>query len=411
MPRVFISYRREDSQTFAGRIYDKLVSRFGEGNVFFDIDNIPYGVDFRQYLADAVSRCDVLLALIGEHWVSAEADGRRRLDNPDDFVRLEIESALGRRIRVIPLLLGNASMPREEQLPGPLKPLAYQNGARIDPGRDFHMHMDRVIRDMDSRVEEKRLEAQRQEAERQAQQAAEQRRREETEQRSWQQASLAAQQAPAPLTGLQPPVHPAYAAEIRVFCHSDIFFAWPTWVMAFLFGLLSMWFADPRGTLGVIFIIAALVVFGLSDLSLLWSLLVGAAFTLLSLGLAAGGFWHMLLIETGFLKPAVYFVIGGLFLVVWLFAVFFLDRQKYMIFTPGQLRFREGFGKGETCWDTLGMVIQKGSANFLRHWLLGFGAGDLLVKVGQRQEFRLPNVLFVKLKMRAIENMFQQRLG
>jgi hypothetical protein len=85
---VFISYRREDSGGFAGRIYDRLTSRLGRENVFFDVDTIPPGRDFVDVLSERVGKCDALLAVIGKHWVSsADSENRRRLDDPQDFVR------------------------------------------------------------------------------------------------------------------------------------------------------------------------------------------------------------------------------------------------------------------------------------------------------------------------------------
>ena len=90
---VFISYRREDSGGFAGRIYDRLTSRLGRENVFFDVDAIPPGQDFVDVLSERVGKCDALLAVIGKHWVvSADSENRRRLDDPQDFVRIEIEA-------------------------------------------------------------------------------------------------------------------------------------------------------------------------------------------------------------------------------------------------------------------------------------------------------------------------------
>src|SRR5262245_3689078 len=149
MPKIFISYRREDSQAAAGRIYDRLLSRFGKDSVYIDVDTIPAGVDFRKHLGNAIDRCHALLVVIGERWLSASKEGQRRLDDPRDFVRVEIEAALERGVPVIPLLLGNTPMPREDELPAGLKELAYRNALTIDLGRDFHPHADRLIRQLE----------------------------------------------------------------------------------------------------------------------------------------------------------------------------------------------------------------------------------------------------------------------
>ena len=99
--RIFISYRRSDTPHVAGRLFDRLVARFGAGNVFIDVDTIEPGLDFTDAIADAVGACDVLLALIGSNWLDAADDrGHRRLDDPDDLVVVEVATALQRQIRV-----------------------------------------------------------------------------------------------------------------------------------------------------------------------------------------------------------------------------------------------------------------------------------------------------------------------
>jgi hypothetical protein len=101
--KIFINYRREDSISTAGRLYDRLAQTFGRNNLFMDVDHIPAGVDFVEYLNSQVAACDVFLAVIGPNWLDAQDDdGRRRFDNPDDFVTIEIAAALERKIRVIP---------------------------------------------------------------------------------------------------------------------------------------------------------------------------------------------------------------------------------------------------------------------------------------------------------------------
>jgi hypothetical protein len=143
---IFISYRRVDSSDVTGRIYDRLVATFDRNSVFKDVDSIPFGVDFREHLDQAVSQCQVCLVVIGRTWLEAKDEGgRRRLDSTQDFVRIEIESALKRKIPVIPVLVGGASMPGLEQLPPSLEPLAYRNGAHVRSDPDFHQDMNRLI--------------------------------------------------------------------------------------------------------------------------------------------------------------------------------------------------------------------------------------------------------------------------
>jgi TIR domain len=144
--RVFISYRREESSGLAGRLYDRLAAHFGDDQVFIDVDTIALGVDFAEVITQAVSTCEVLLAVIGPRWLTAtDEDGRRRLDDPDDIVRLEIAAALERDIRVIPILVEGAAMPRRHELPDDLGRLACRN-ALILRHESFRTDADRLIR-------------------------------------------------------------------------------------------------------------------------------------------------------------------------------------------------------------------------------------------------------------------------
>ena len=134
--RIFISYRRDDSAYPAGWLYDRLAERFGAEQIFKDVDSIELGEDFVQEIGEAVGQADVLLALIGERWLNAaDEHGGRRLDDPDDFVRIEIEAALERKVRVIPILVEGAGMPREEQLPESMRPLARRQALELSPAR------------------------------------------------------------------------------------------------------------------------------------------------------------------------------------------------------------------------------------------------------------------------------------
>lgn len=132
MARVFISYRRDDAAGEAGRLYDRLVARFGRDQVFMDVTGIEPGVDFVSAIDSAVGSCAVLLVVIGPGWASVtDSSGRRRLDDPHDFVRLETGAALRRGIRVIPVLVDHAAMPSAEVLPEDLRPLARRQALEI----------------------------------------------------------------------------------------------------------------------------------------------------------------------------------------------------------------------------------------------------------------------------------------
>jgi hypothetical protein len=133
---IFISYRRDDTEGEAGRLFDDLVRSFGEDSVFMDVSGINPGMDFRKAIDDNVASCGVLLAMIGPAWCSMKnSAGGRRLDDPNDFVRLEIASALARNIAVIPVLVHDSKMPRPEELPDNLKDLAYRNSVEITHAR------------------------------------------------------------------------------------------------------------------------------------------------------------------------------------------------------------------------------------------------------------------------------------
>jgi hypothetical protein len=115
--RIFISYRRDETAYPAGWLFDRLAEHFGHAQVFKDVDSIELGDDFVQVITRAVGSCDVLLALIGDEWLTiTDEHGRRRLDDPNDFVRLEIEAALRRNVRIIPILVDGARMPDAGEL-------------------------------------------------------------------------------------------------------------------------------------------------------------------------------------------------------------------------------------------------------------------------------------------------------
>jgi tetratricopeptide (TPR) repeat protein len=130
--KIFINYRRDDSIGTAGRLHDRLAQTFGRKNLFMDVDHVPAGVDFVDYLNGQVAACDVFLAVIGPNWLNAKDErGRRRFDNPNDYVTIEIAAALARKIRVIPVLVDGARMPNPDKLPDSVKPFVRRNAVEI----------------------------------------------------------------------------------------------------------------------------------------------------------------------------------------------------------------------------------------------------------------------------------------
>ncbi len=143
--RIFISYRRQDSAYPAGWLYDRLAERFGSDQIFKDVDSIELGDDFVETITNAVGSCDILLALIGQEWLDiASSDGSRRLDDPDDFVRLEIEAALQRKVLLIPILVEGALMPRGDQLPPSIAPMVRRQALELSPTR-FRADTERLL--------------------------------------------------------------------------------------------------------------------------------------------------------------------------------------------------------------------------------------------------------------------------
>ena len=129
----------------ASRIYDRLVQKFGRDIIFKDIDSIPLGINFKQYIESVVQQCSVLLVVIHHKWIGESVEpGKSRINDPNDFVRIEIEPALKREIPVIPLFIEDAVIPIEN-LPETLKELAARNGMKVNNDPYFHMDMDRLI--------------------------------------------------------------------------------------------------------------------------------------------------------------------------------------------------------------------------------------------------------------------------
>lgn len=154
MSKILISYRREDSADVTGRIYDRLIQKFGQGAVFKDVDSIPLGVDFRTFLDEQVAKCEVFLAVIGQDCMKKRGSKcKSRLDDPVDFVRIQIESALKRQIPVIPVLVSGASIPPAERFPASIQDLSYRHGIVVRPDPDFPRDMDRLIEYLKQKIQ------------------------------------------------------------------------------------------------------------------------------------------------------------------------------------------------------------------------------------------------------------------
>jgi len=154
---IFISYRRDESAGYAGRIAERFIEHFGEDRVFRDVDSVEAGLDFEEAIKSAVDSSGVLIAVIGKNWLTAtDAAGRKRLENPDDYLRMEIATALQRNTRVIPLLVQGASMPSAEQLPEDLASLTHRNAFELHDS-SWNEELRRLITTLDKVLEPRPL--------------------------------------------------------------------------------------------------------------------------------------------------------------------------------------------------------------------------------------------------------------
>jgi hypothetical protein len=147
MARIFVSYRRDDAAFVAPLLAQRLRGAYGEDAVFIDIDAIPLGTDYRTPIGAAIARCDLLLVLVGRAFDGGPgAGGGRRIDDPADPLRIEVEAALQRGIPVVPVLLNGTPIPAAGTLPPALQPLAFRNAAELRAGPDMEAHLERIVR-------------------------------------------------------------------------------------------------------------------------------------------------------------------------------------------------------------------------------------------------------------------------
>ena len=146
MSRIFVSYRRDETSGYAGRLIDRLNEHFGAQRVFFDLQTLEPGVDWVEGLELALDECQVLIAVIGRHWLDAvDRKGRRRLDNPNDSLRREVARTLERNIRVVPVLVQDAEMPEPQDLPDDLVPLTRRQAIELT-NSGWHDDVTRLIK-------------------------------------------------------------------------------------------------------------------------------------------------------------------------------------------------------------------------------------------------------------------------
>ena len=145
MSGIFISYRRDDSAAYAGRLYDRLSAHFGADRVFMDVDDIPPGADFAAHIDAKVGSCDAMVVVVGKDWLTARNPaGLLRLSDPNDLVAMEVALALQRNVLVIPVLVGGAQVPKADDLRADLKALARRNALKLSD-EDFQRDADDLI--------------------------------------------------------------------------------------------------------------------------------------------------------------------------------------------------------------------------------------------------------------------------
>ena len=253
---------------------------------------------------------------------------------------------------------------------------------------------------------------------------------------------------PAVAAGSPPPRPPADARSITIVSHSNLFYWWPVWAVGFLMAFVTLITqtravvvpgeslkapagqmvtvqVDPAKSLhvsssknlGVLFAMVLLLVIAITNIPLrgLWSVIVIVFVIFLSIILALLNAWETILDYLSLLDVRInlggYLLISSVLFVLWLIVFLFFDKQIYMIFTPGQMRVRLEIGDAETAYDTSGMTVQKQRSDLFRHWVLGLGSGDLIVKTSgaQAHHFDMPNVLFVSPKIRQIERLLAEK--
>jgi hypothetical protein len=153
---VFISYRRKDSGEIVERLYDHLSSSLGGEAVFKDVDSLHLGQDFRTQLETSLNACLVFLCVIGDRWAGTSNAPARSIDDPEDFVRIEVEAALRRNIPLIPVLVRGLTMPPADFFPSSLKDLAFRQGMALRSDPDFHRDVSRLLTSIVTHLETQR---------------------------------------------------------------------------------------------------------------------------------------------------------------------------------------------------------------------------------------------------------------
>jgi hypothetical protein len=367
MSKAFISYRRADTACEAGRIYDRFVERYGANNVFKDLDSISFGEDFRTRISRALRECSVVLVIIGEEWLKVTGGtGMRRLDDPEDLVRIEIETALQGGARVVPLLVQGASIPRKEELPTSLQQLQWQNATVVRGDPDFHRDVSRLISVLE----------------------------------------------PALATSAEPDSFQRMVA-IRMVGHSAFLFWWPVWLIGFCVGCLRFYWHVERPGLDLLYFSTAGLLLVVTTISLPSGLSMGLvlgtailSYVCYSTDLATG----MNLSQNLHVSGEVYLICSVVLFTLWVGVFRFIDpRATYVIVQHDRIRVKDFFNS-ETSFAPSVIVFRIRKRDVWRNRILAFGSGDLVIQAGESgrglREYRIHNLLFVGRKAYSLERIF-----
>ena len=367
-PKVFVSYRRDDSADITGRICDKLVAHFGRDAIFFDDGSIPAGTDFPKVIRDAAQNCQVMLVVIGKKWIyAADEEGQRRLEKPDDYVRLEVEVALKHARRVIPVLVHNTQMPGKQFLPPNIQPLALRDGRSVRTGSDFHGDMERLLTELNAALAQSGTET----GDLQAN---------------------GSQSSPQPIPSIEP-------LGVRLVFHSPLRYWWPVWLVAGIM-FLTTYFSGEQGVYGIIFVTVLLIVIispnlGNDEV---------AYFMVVITGIPAIAFACMFQLPTE-INATGFLVIGIPLFVVWFIDLWIVPKVSNVLITSKQIRVQEEIGDGtELVVDPHSLIVEVQSG-FLFQWVLGFGSGDMIIRTtgAEKREFVFRNVRFAWQKLGMID--------
>ncbi len=422
-PEVFISYRHHDAREIVDRMFDYLDKDLGANHTFRDVEGIGSGDLIRERVDSALKACKIMLVVIGKEWTEkGDLEQKRRLYDPEDYVFHEITTALRANLPIIVVTVHNADLPDKTLLPAEIRPAFGRLAFQVRGNPNFAGDMQSLAQ----AVKDSLLDA----------------------------------STPRPATANAP-------VAVSLFGHSNFFFWWPVWALAFAFGALTWWSnerlaivpadttiqhdaaakqivltipdASATGTLktaleqkakaedgfpqriadnknyGVLFTTGLLLIILITNIRMRgpWSLIIVVSIVVLTVLLAYMGAWDNIFTSLALFRVSIsssgYFYLAGVLFPAWLVVVFFFDRQAYVVFTPREVRVRSELGGPELTFSVFNLTITRRREDEFRHWILGYGSSDLTIQTAGEngQEFIFFNVLSVGTKLHALREMYK----